>query len=102
MVNDIPTVFPLKVNSDPPSGFKSVMLLGHSFSPFLLLLLTIRIFHLYKTLGLSLAFHLLLTKTDFLEWGPGYECTSLTLSLSLSGSLLLAGSVGSHFVRVME
>ena len=38
LVNDIPTVFPLKVNSDPP-GFKSVMLLGHYFSPFLLLLL---------------------------------------------------------------
>lgn len=39
LVNDIPTVFPLKVNSDPPSGFRSVMLLGHYFSPFLLLLL---------------------------------------------------------------
>ena len=34
----IPTVFPLKMNSDLPSGFKSLMLLGHSFSPFLLLL----------------------------------------------------------------
>ena len=88
LVNDVPTVFPLKVNSDPPSGFKSVTLLGHSFSPFLLLLLTIRIFHSYKTLGLSLAFHLLLTKTDFLEWGPGHECTSLTLSLSLGACCL--------------